>query len=456
MTQTSVKGKPQRVVAVTGGSGQLGTHLLSRLVATPGIERVISIDVRPPLVASDRLHTITADIRDPMLSQYFEAADAVIHCAFLINGFESTPLYRSVNIEGSENVVRSAIAAGVDTIVVLSSITAYGCVPGHPVPILETTPRVHQPDFPYASCKFEVEAFLDELEPKYPNVAISRIRANILLGRKMPHLLGTMFRIGWIPDLGGTPLPIVWDEDVADLILRAMHGRAKGAFNAAADDLLPSPELAEQTGTRSVRGWKILMLGYRALNRILRALNIQLLADPSWKTKTEGAMLIASSARAKNELGWSPRYPTAVAVVKRFQEVAPWILDLRLLMGLWLLSLCVPRSPDMLSGRSGRVSLRLNGPVGGDFSIFVVDGRFKARPGPLPAPTSTIVMSAELFRRLLAGDVMLDDIRAVGQIELQGATADWELFRWFVGLPSAIRAKGGMRGIAARVFSWLL
>jgi hypothetical protein len=98
----------------------------------------------------------------------------------------------------------------------------------------------------------------------------------------------------------------------------------------------------------------------------------------------------------------------------------------------------------------------LNGAVGGDFSIFVVDGRFKARAGPLPAPTSTIVMFAELFRRLLAGDVMLDDIRAEGQIELQGATADRELFRWFVGLPSAIRAKGGMRGIAARVFSWLL
>ena len=456
MADKSFDGKPRHVVAVTGGSGQLGTHLISRLVATPGIERVISIDLRPPLVASDILYAVTADVRDPMLSRHFEGADAVIHCAFLINGFESTPLFRSVNVEGSQNVVRSAIAAGVDTIVVLSSITAYGCVPGHPVPIVETTPRVHQPDFPYASCKFEVEAFLDELEPNYPNVAISRIRANILLGRKMPHLLGAMFRIGWIPDLGGTPLPIVWDEDVADLILSALHGRAKGAFNAAADDLLPSPELAEQTGTWSVRGWRILVLGYQGLNRLLTALNIQLLADPSWKTKTEGAMLIASSARAKDELGWSPRYPTAVAVVKRFQEVAPWILDLRLLLVLWLLSVSVPRSADTLSGRAGQISLRLDGPVGGDFSIYVADGRFKVRPGSMPAPTSTIAMPAELFRRLLAGKFALDGIRADGSIAVQGAGADWELFRWFVGLPSALRAKGGMRGIVASVISWLL
>jgi len=453
MAESSARGGPQRVVAVTGGSGQLGTHLLNRLVAMPGIERVISIDRRPPLMAADKLETVIADIRDPKLIDYFAGVDAIIHCAFLINGHEHTPLYRSVNVDGSKNVVRSAIAAGVGAIVMLSSISAYGCVPGHPVPIVEDTPRMRQPDFPYACCKFDVEAFLDEIEPRYPAVAISRIRANVLVGRKMPHLLGVMLCIGWIPDLGGTPLPIVWDEDVADLILLALRARARGPFNAAADDLLPSPELAEQTGMVAVRGWRIVLWTYGAINRALTFFNLYLLSDMSWKYQTEGARLVASCARAKSELGWKPRYATAVAVITRFQEIAPWILDLRLLAVLRLLSTIAPRFPAVLHARAGRMSLRLDGPVGGDFALVVADGEFRVRAGPLTAPTSTITMDAELFRRLVAGKTELGALRREGLIALRGAAADWEPFRWFVETPRVLRKGGGLRALVARLIT---
>src|SRR5262249_7905975 len=150
-------------------------------------------------------------------------------------------------------------------IVFVSSITAYGVVPGHPVPIVETTPRVRQDDFAYAACKFDVEAFLDEVEPQYPDIAVSRIRANVLMGRRMPHLLADVLRIGWIPDLDGVPLPIVWDEDVADLLVLALQRRARGAFNATADELLPSPELAEKTGAMAVRPWRFVLASHAAL-----------------------------------------------------------------------------------------------------------------------------------------------------------------------------------------------
>ena len=69
------------------------------------------------------------------------------------------------------------------------------------------------------AASIDVEAYLDEVEPKHPGIAVSRIRANILIGRRMPHLLGLVMRIGWIPDFGGHPFPIVWDEDVADLLV---------------------------------------------------------------------------------------------------------------------------------------------------------------------------------------------------------------------------------------------
>src|SRR5436190_2203565 len=86
----------------------------------------------------------------------------------------------------NRSMFRDTASAGVKTISFVSSVSAYGCVPGHPVPIVETTPRVRQEDFAYACCKYDVEAFLDEVEPQHPDIAVSRIRANILIGRRMP------------------------------------------------------------------------------------------------------------------------------------------------------------------------------------------------------------------------------------------------------------------------------
>lgn len=440
-----------RIVAVTGGSGQLGTLVLRRLLEDADVERVISIDRRPPVIGSEKLQSVIGDVCDPDFARHLEGVEAVVHCAFIISGGERSDLYRRVNIEGSRNVLQAAAAAGVTTFVVASSITAYGVVPGHPVPIVETTPRVRQADFAYAACKFDVEAFLDEVEPQHPDIAISRIRANVLIGRRMQHFLGDVLRIGWLPDLG-VPLPIVWDEDVADLMVLAVKRRARGPFNATADELLPTPELAERTGAMPVRVWPVLLMLFVATYEVLTRLNLPLLSDPAWATKTRHP-LIGSSEHAKRELGWTPRYPTAVAVVERFREVSPWRLDVRLLLVLWTLGRTTRNGESPLGGRSGRLFLLLNGSVAGDFSLIVEDGRMRAGAGAPYSPTSTVTMTASLFRDLLAGRASFDDAFASGQIDWFGADADRDLLRRVVAM-AAQRERGGgsgWRGAAARL-----
>ncbi|MCG3172277.1 MAG: hypothetical protein GMKNLPBB_00425 [Myxococcota bacterium] len=56
-------------VAVTGGSGQLGTHVLRRLIADRTIKEIVSIDLRPPQVVSGKLRHVRIDIRDEELRQ---------------------------------------------------------------------------------------------------------------------------------------------------------------------------------------------------------------------------------------------------------------------------------------------------------------------------------------------------------------------------------------------------
>ena len=66
-----------------------------------------------------------------------------------------------------------------------SSVAAYGLDGPHTLPMDETHPRRGTPWLTYADNKFEVEAHLDELEKKHPEVRIVRLRPPILLGRRM-------------------------------------------------------------------------------------------------------------------------------------------------------------------------------------------------------------------------------------------------------------------------------
>jgi hypothetical protein len=191
------------------------------------------------------------------------------------------------------------------------------------------------------------------------------------------------------------------------------------------------------------------MLLYAALYEVLTRIGVHRLSDPAWATRTKVA-LIGSSERAKRELGWTPRYPTAVAVVDRFRSTAPRRSDLRLLVVLWMLGRATHSAGGHLAGRSGRLSLRLNGRVAGDFSLVVEQGTMRVRFGALSSPSSTITKTADLFLDLLGGRASFDEAMVSGQIDWFGADADRDLFRRIVAL-SASRERNGWRGAAAHL-----
>ncbi len=437
-----------RRIAVTGGSGQLGTLIIQRLLGLDDIEAVVCIDRTPPRIPSTKLKFIAADIRDEKLAAHFAGCDTVVHCAFLVTSNAPMEVFHSVNVEGSKNVFRAAAKAGAEAIVYVSSIMAYGSVVGHPVPITEDTPRVYQPAFPYAACKFEVEAFLDTFEPEHPAIAISRLRPTILLGRAVPHVLASLLRKGEVPYNGGAPLPIVSDEDVADLAVLAVERRARGAFIAAADELRTADELIEEFGMQKAWIPKPLVHAYAALDRALKAVRLHLPYDAVWLTQTEGVLLAGSSARAKRELGWSPSYPTASAVVRRFREIAPRRLDRRLALAFLLLSR-EGRRKDVGS-ETPRVHLCITGEYGGDIAVVASNGRVSVRRGIPELPTSVINVSSTLLCRLLSGVANLEVACQNGDILFEGNSDGRSMLEWIVGTFASFKGRSGITGAAAR------
>src|SRR3954465_5662242 len=314
-------------VAVTGGAGQLGPVVLGGFGGGGPVGGVRSVDLRPPLAASPKLKTILADVRDPGIAGHVQGCDVLVHLAFLVAKRGTREIQDGVNVEGSKKVVGAALHAGVRRIVYAASLAAYGRGAGHPEPIVESTPRIRQPSFWYASAKYDVESFLDEVEAAHPEVAVVRFRPAILLGRRMEHALGASFRRGVLPDSGVVPLPLVWDEDVADAFVLGVKSEARGAFNLAADDPLPARLLAKPAGLRTIP----IFVGEMVRRADELAVRLGLLPpmDPGWLSAGD-ARVVVPAGRARRDLGWKPRCAKAVEVVKRQVETVPRKLDRRL------------------------------------------------------------------------------------------------------------------------------
>ena len=437
-------------VAVTGGSGQLGTLVLRRLCASPGITRVVSLDLRPPLVVHEKLEAVHADVRDPDLGRHLAGCEALVHLAFIVTKYASRARMDEVNVEGSKNVFRAALGAGVAWIVYSSSVAAYGVVRGHPSPIVEDTPRRFQDGFAYSANKFLVEAFLDEIEAERRDVAICRLRPAILAGDRMDHPLGAQVRAGRMPDPGGSPLPYVWDEDVADAVILAVEKGARGAFNLAADDLLPAGAIAEHAGLQRVAVPRRVLVALAHASPWLSRTGLVEAIDPAWVENDAGPFVI-SSEKAKRELGWSPRYPTTADVGGGVGDGAG-PLDKRRGGLLRVASLAGARAspPPEVARAPARIHLVLTGRGGGDFAVLVDGGRARVEAGAPRPPTAVLTLSVSTFLGLLAGRVAIASAERSRDLAIEGDRDAAKALEWLVSLFRAQAAEPGARGWPAR------
>lgn len=439
-------------VVVTGGSGLLGTCVLRALAADRKVKHITSIDMRPPMVGAAKIKAVHADVRDPEIGRHFAGCDAVVHLAFVVTAYLPRAQFDSINVEGSKNVFRAAVTAGVKHVVYTSSVAAYGVVSGHPSPIVEDTPRRPQPDFPYASAKQQVEAFLDGFEAEHRDVVVTRLRPGIVFGARMDHPLGRWLKRRVVPWAGdANPMPLVWDEDVADAIVLALKKRAPGAFNLVSDDEKTIPELARAAGMRVVKMPQAALRAGASMLRVAQKAGLARGLDPAW-LDARGAAMWVSSRRAREELGWRPTCDTCVDVIRRLVEVAPAYPDPRLSLLFRAVDVAAKRRhvPDEARHVSAVVHLELTGPGGGDFTLRIDRGRLEVTAEVPRPPTSTVTMSAALFRELLGGATDLFTAGTTGRMRVAGDPIGSMVIGGLISTFRAQTAAPGPTGLAAR------
>jgi len=110
-------------ILITGGNGLLGHHLLPALENGGDTARVLVLPGEDASFLEARGTTVVrGDITQPQtLAKAVDGVDAVLHLAGMMGVWRPIADYHAVNVLGTENVCRAALAAGVTFTVTPSS-----------------------------------------------------------------------------------------------------------------------------------------------------------------------------------------------------------------------------------------------------------------------------------------------------------------------------------------------
>ncbi len=305
---------------VTGASGLVGSHVVS--AALNQNMTVVGQTHRQSVEYIDCYQCDISALTD--WSQALQGVDCVVHCAARVHQMTDDSLspldaYREVNTEGTLNLARQSIAAGVKRFVFISSVKVNGEFSERGQPFINLSEQV--PSDPYGLSKFEAEQGLWQLA-KETGLEVVVIRPPLVYGPDVKANFLSM--MNWIKK--GIPLPLgaihntrslVFVDNLADLILTCcIHSNANGETFLVSDDC----DVSTSQLLREVA--KSMAVSYRMLPVPMSWITFAagLMGKPGIAQRLCGNLQV-DITHTKQTLGWIPPYTFEYGVkrtVERF------------------------------------------------------------------------------------------------------------------------------------------
>lgn len=318
--------KAKKTVLITGGAGFLGINLVRYLLARDCA--VVSLDIAPfDYPERGQITEIVGDIRDrAAVDRAMEGVTWVVHTAAALPLYSEEDIF-STDIDGTRNVMQSALDHGVERAIMISSTAVYG-VPDHH-PLYETDPMVGVG--PYGKAKIEAEGVCIGFREQGLTVPI--IRPKSFIG---PERLGVFALFyDWAATGHGFPMigsgenryQLLDVEDLCDAIWLAATVEkdvANQTFNIGAKDFTTMREdyqaVLDYAGyAKQIRPFPAgpVIFGLK----VLEAMNLSPLY--AWVYETASKDSFVSIEKAEAELGYAPEYSNKDALIRNYQ----WYLD---------------------------------------------------------------------------------------------------------------------------------
>jgi len=242
------------------------------------------------------------DVRDPQaLHGAFEDIDVVVHLAFMITGTASAQTIRAINVEGTINAFAAAAAAEAQRFVYASSVAAYGFHPDNPIGMTEDWPVRPADRLFYAQEKAELEQLLLAQAEDHPDIGLYMLRPPVMLD------LARQFRVPIPVPAPDLPMQLIHEDDVGQALFSCVVAAGPpGAYNIAGDGVLTVADVLRELGLTPLPLPAAVAQGMaRAAALIPRAPFIPPAVE--W-VEAVSHPAIMDTTRAREELGWRPRY----------------------------------------------------------------------------------------------------------------------------------------------------
>jgi len=228
-------------VLVTGATGAVGPCVVDALCSAGHQVRSFSLDVQPGAFPSN-VQSLIGDVTDPAaVHSAMQGVDAVVHLAALLHIVNPPPelrgKYERINVGGTQTVVDAAVKAGIQRIVLASTIAVYGSSKGQ---ILNEDAAPH-PDTFYAQTKLSAEKIVLNAKSGDGRPIGTVLRFGAVYGARIKgnyqRLLHSLARGRFIPiGAGHNRRTLVHEKDVARaVVLAVQHPAAAGKIYNVTD-----------------------------------------------------------------------------------------------------------------------------------------------------------------------------------------------------------------------------
>jgi nucleoside-diphosphate-sugar epimerase len=307
--------------AITGGAGFLGLHLARRLLADGHEVRTLDLVPLDDRELEPEVDELRGDVRDPAaVARLAAGADVLVHAAAALPIQASREAIRSVNVEGAAVTLASALEAGVDRAVLISSTAVYG-VPKHH-PLAEEAPLVGVGH--YGESKIEAERVAHDARRR--GLAVVVLRPKTFIG---PERLG-VFEIlfDWIRE--GRRIPILGDgsnryqllavEDLVEATLNAASAPVAGeTFNIGATEFGTVRSDLQGLIVHAGSGSRLRPVPATPAELALRVLELARLSPlAEWHYRTAHRDSFVDVSKAQRLLGFAPRLSNEQALCETY------------------------------------------------------------------------------------------------------------------------------------------